>query len=171
MANPKQLDVLISDQVPDGVDPLSDPDVFLLQEVESASPAKLRFLLIRKAVGLCQICADMWQEKRYEEAASWMIRVRDILGELLDGVTDRSNPAATGVVDLYIYLLKTVLIAEQSYDVAALRAVTEVLVIELETWNSFVRLESGGSLSQGIGSQHAAESTIDGCLSMLNLYA
>ncbi|MCY2976216.1 MAG: flagellar protein FliS [Planctomycetota bacterium] len=150
---------------------MSDPDVFLLQEVESASPAKLRFLLIRKAVGLCQVCADMWQEKRYDEAAAWMIRVRDILGELLDGVTDRSNPAATGVVDLYIYLLKTVLVAEQSHDVAALKAVTEILEIELETWNSFVLQESGGSLSKGIGAPHAVEATIDGCLSMLNLYA
>jgi len=166
-----QFGVLIYDQVPDGVDPLSDPDVFLLQEVESASPAKLRFLLIRKAIGLCTVCADMWQEKRYDEAAAWMIRVRDILGELLDGVTDRSNPAATGVVDLYIYLLKTVLIAEQSHDVASLKAVTEILEIELETWNSFVRLEFGGNLSQGIGAPHVAETTIDDCLSILNLYA
>jgi len=153
------------------VDPLSDPDVFLLQEVESASPAKLRFLLIRKALGLCQACAGMWEDKRYNEAAAWMIRVRDILGELLDGVTDRSNPAAANVVDLYIYLLKTVLVAEQSHDLAALKTVIEVLEIELETWNSFVRIESSGNSEYRPGAPHAAETSMDGCMSMLNLFA
>jgi flagellin-specific chaperone FliS len=150
---------------------LNDPDVFLLQEVESASPAKLRFLLVRKAVGLCQACQSLWAEKRYDEAAGWMIRVREILGELLDGVTDRSNPAATSVVDLYIYLLKSVLVAEQSHDVSALKLITEILEIEQETWNSFVLNESNQGSQSNQGVSQALESNIDGCLSMLNLFA
>jgi flagellar secretion chaperone FliS len=150
---------------------LNDPDVFLLQEVESASPAKLRFLLIRKAAGLCQECAEMWEQKRFAEAAGWMIRVREILGELLDGVTDPSNPTAASISDLYVYLLKTVLVAEQTHNVKALVTVREILEIEMETWDTFVRNENGRSTGQQQGTPHAVESNIDGCLSMLNLYA
>lgn len=150
---------------------MSDPDVFLIQEVESASPAKLRFLLIRKALGLCQACVSMWEEKRFEEASSWLIRVREILAELLNGVTDRTNPAANNVADLYVFLLKTTLNSEQNRDLVALRTVAEILEIELVTWDTFVRKEMSDGIEQQPSNGDSVDATIDGCISMLNLFA
>jgi len=149
---------------------LIDNDAFLVQEVESASPAKLRFLLIRKALGICQSCVGMWEEKRYNESVTWMLSVREILGELLDGVTDRNNPASGSISDLYVFLLKTTLNAEVSHDIVALKSVAEILEIELVTWDSFVRKETSGSFEQN-GSHQSVDTTIDGCISMLNLFA
>ena len=137
---------------------VNDPDAFLRQEVESASPAKLRWLLLRKAIGLCQAVDQLWSEARVSEAAQWLLRVRDIFGELLDGVTDKANPAAQPVSDLYIFLLMMLENVEEGRDRVELASMIEILEVELGTWDLFVRRESQ---SQGSGvqfdrpSQHA----------------
>ena len=129
---------------------MNDPDAFLRQEVESASPAKLRWLLIRKAIGLCQAVDQLWTEARFGEADQWLLRVRDIFGELLDGVTDAKNPAASSVADLYTFLLLMLENLEKGRDRIELRAMNEILEVDLGTWDLFVRRESQ---SQGAGVQ------------------
>ena len=119
-----------------------DPDAFLRQEVESASPAKLRWLLIRKAIGLCQAVDQLWNDNRKEDAVQWVLTVRDILCELLDGVTDSKNPAAKQISDLYTFLLRSLASAELGHDRRELQNVTEILQIELGTWELFVQRES-----------------------------
>ncbi|MFO0923874.1 MAG: hypothetical protein U0905_15440 [Pirellulales bacterium] len=64
---------------------------FLLQEIELASPAKLRWLLIRKAHGLCQMVDAFLEKKEKLQANNWLLLVQDILGELLAGVTDAKS--------------------------------------------------------------------------------
>ncbi|MDZ4849493.1 MAG: flagellar export chaperone FliS [Pirellulaceae bacterium] len=122
-----------------------DPDAFLRQEVESASPAKLRWLLIRKALGLCQVVGQMWEEGRTTEAGQWMLRVREIFGELLEGVTDPKHPTAKAVSDLYTFLLKALSKVEQNRDPKGLKDIIDILHIELETWGLFVHNESRSS--------------------------
>ncbi len=121
---------------------MQDPDIFLKQEVESASPAKLRWLLIRKAVGLSEAVEQLWAEGKDLEAAQWWLRVREILTELLEGVTDKTNPAAEPIADLYIYLSRLSIEIEATRDLQGLAAFTEILKIEQETWDIFHRRES-----------------------------
>lgn len=122
-------------------DALIDPDAFLRQEVESASPAKLRWLLLRKAIGLCQAVEQLWSDARFGEADQWLLRVRDIFGELLAGVTDPKNPAAESVADLYTFLLLMLENLEKGRDRVELRAMISILDVELGTWDLFVRRE------------------------------
>ncbi len=122
-----------------------DPDAFLRQEVESASPAKLRWLLIRKAVGLCQAVDQLWSEARFDEANQWLLRVREIFGELLAGVTDPENAAAQPVADLYAFLLKMLIAIEAGRDRKELQRAVEILQIELGTWELFVQSENQAS--------------------------
>lgn len=121
---------------------MQDADVFLKQEVESASPAKLRWLLIRKAVGLSEVVGQLWADGKDLEASQWWLRVREILTELLDGVTDKANPAAEPIADLYIYLTRMAIEIEATRDLQSLAAFTEILKIEQETWDIFHRRES-----------------------------
>jgi flagellar secretion chaperone FliS len=121
---------------------LVDPDAFLKQEVESATPAKLRWLLIRKAVGLAEVVDYLWADRKFEEASQWWLRVQDILSELLDGVTDPKNPAAKPISDLYIFLAKLGIELSLSKDRQGLASFIEVLKIEQETWDLFQRRES-----------------------------
>ncbi len=121
-----------------------DPEVFLKQEVDSASPAKLRWLLIRKAVGLADVIDYLWGEGKHDEATQWWFRIRDILSELLDGVTDANNPAAKPISDLYIFLVKLAMEIQESQDRQELASFIEILKIEQETWDIYHRRESQG---------------------------
>lgn len=118
-----------------------DPDTFLKQEIDSATPAKLRYLLLRKAVGLCTTIDQLWQANDFVTAQQWCLRVRDILNEMLNGVTDRSNQAAAAISDLYVYLHRLMREADEGRDRESLAAVREILSIELETWQMYVNQE------------------------------
>ena len=118
-----------------------DQDTFLRQEVESASPAKLRWLLLQKAHGLTLIIRDQWQQGRAFEARQWVILIQDIFTELLAGVVDPKHELAHQQSDLYVFLSKLIVLSDQSQDIAALNSMREILEIEKNTWEMFVRRE------------------------------
>ncbi len=74
-----------------GRDFVLDRDAFLRQEVESATPAKLRWMLIRKAIGHCHSIEQYWKNEDWHAGMEWLIAVQDILNELLAGITDKQN--------------------------------------------------------------------------------
>jgi flagellar protein FliS len=123
-------------------------EAFLKQEVESASPAKLRFLLLQKAHGLSIVVQDLWKQKKFDEADQWVIRIQDIVTELLAGVVDPKHELAQITSDLYIFMSKLIAAVAIERDAEALHNVAEILEIEMETWSMFVRkemIESQGS--------------------------
>jgi hypothetical protein len=101
---------------------------------------------------LCQAVEQLWTESRYAEADQWLLRVRDILGELLDGVTDPKNPASKPLADLYTFLLVMQEGLEKGRDRIELQSMIEILEIEFGTWDLFVRRErQAGSLASEFG--------------------
>jgi len=116
-------------------------ELFLRQEVESASPAKLHFLLLQKAHGLSILIGDLWRKQDHNGAAQWVILVRDILSELLAGIVDSSHPLAKQQSDLYVFLSKLLIAAELEHDLIAIDNMREILDIEKTTWEMLVRRE------------------------------
>ncbi len=110
-----------------------DINPYLQQEVLSASPVRLRWMLISQAVELCRVVEGFWKNGEHAPGDQWLLRVRDILGELLAGVTC-GNPVSRQVSDFYLFLLKLVSDVEQSRDVEKLTTLKELLVLEAETW-------------------------------------
>ncbi len=121
---------------------------FLLQEIELASPAKLRWLLIRKAHGLCQMVDAFLEKKEKLQANNWLLLVQDILGELLAGVTDARNPNAKTIADLYVFLIQQTRKVFETADRKVLADITDILGIELTTWELFVQNENRQSAIQ-----------------------
>lgn len=109
-------------------------DAFLQQEVLSASPSKLRLLLIEKAYGLSEVVSQLWNGDQPQLGDQWMLRIQEILSELLEGVTDRDHPAATAISDLYIFLIQLAAETAQGRDREGLTTIREILDIERETW-------------------------------------
>lgn len=133
-----------------------DPiDRFLQQEVASASPAKLHWLLLRRAHTLTMTIGDLWAKGDLAGAQQWIILVRDILSELLAGIVDPSHPLARQQSDLYVFLSALLATAEQGNDVAALKDLREVLEIEMISWEMLVQRES---LAGGVSSASADQS-------------
>ena len=110
-----------------------DSNPYLEQEVLTASPARLKWLLLRKGVDLCQVVEQLWAQNQDSLAKQWTIRLRDILGELLAGVTGQ-DPLSRKVADLYVFSLKLLTTVELERNVSKLRQLRKILEIEEETW-------------------------------------
>ena len=124
-----------------------DNAAFLRQEVESASPAKLRWLLLQKAHGLTVYVRDLWLQGNVEEARQWVILVQDIFTELLEGIVDPKHELAKQQSDLFIFLTKLLVLSAQTQDVPSLENISEILQIEKESWEMLVRRELSGVAS------------------------
>lgn len=124
-----------------------DNAAFLRQEVESASPAKLRWLLLQKAHGLTVYIRDLWLQGKAEEAKQWVILVQDIFTELLEGIVDSKHELAKQQSDLFIFLTKLLVVSAQTQDVPSLESLAEVLLIEKDSWEMLVRREVSGATS------------------------
>jgi flagellar secretion chaperone FliS len=118
-----------------------DSETFLRQDVESASPAKLRWLLLQKAHGLTSVVREQWLNGQAFEARQWVIRIQEILTELLEGIVDPKHELAKQQSDLYVFLSKLIVLADKNQDIQALDSIREILEIEKETWEMLVRRE------------------------------
>lgn len=108
---------------------------YLESLVHSASPARLRLLLIEKAVGLCGLLSSQW--KQTPESASWdgpSLQLADILTELLSGVSQGNTPVAKKVADLYVFLIQHQNKAVDAGDPTMIDEIRVVLETEAETW-------------------------------------
>ena len=139
-----------------------DSEAFLRLEVESATPAKLRWLLLQKAHGLTEIVRDQWQKGQISEARQWVIRIQEIFGELLDGIVDPKHELAKQQSDLVIFLLKLVVLADQTQDLQALNSVREILEIEKDTWAMLARrsLANDAASTSTVGSASESDAYV-----------
>jgi flagellin-specific chaperone FliS len=115
-----------------------DTNPYLQQEVLTASPIRLRWLLIQRAEELCRLVSLLWSEGKYETGQQWLLRIRDILGELLEGVRDASNPLSGQVCDFYIFLLRLTAEVESTRDPERLGVMKDLLAYEAETWRQLL---------------------------------
>jgi flagellar secretion chaperone FliS len=129
-----------------------DNDAFLRQEVESATPAKLRWLLLQKAHGLTIAVQDLWRLGQAEEAQQWVILIQEIFTELLNGIVDPKHELARQQSDLFVFLNKLLLLSGQTQDIHAMESVTQILEIEKDTWEMLVRRDVSGTST--VPSQH-----------------
>lgn len=118
-----------------------DNNPYLQQEVLTASPVRLRWMLITRAKDLCEGVESLWRDGENLIGDQWSLRVRDILGELLAGVTN-ANPASSQVSDFYLFLLKMLSEAEQTRDLKRLRTLRDLLAYEADTWQLLMEKNS-----------------------------
>ncbi len=116
----------------------ADTTPYLQQEVLSASPARLRWMLIARAAELCGFVDQLWSNGQVALGNQWLLRIREILGELLDGVKDSQNPLSTPICDFYLFLLQVTLEVDKHQDRERLKVLAELLAIEAETWRLVV---------------------------------
>lgn len=116
----------------------SEINPYLQQEVLSASPIRLRWMLVQRCEVLCGLVQELWAANNHSQAEQWLLRIREIIGELLDGVKDAENPCSKTITDFYIFLLQLSLEVESSRDPHRLQLLKELFAIESETWRQVV---------------------------------
>ncbi len=120
----------------------NEENPYLKLDVMGASPVRLRWMLISRASELCGLVESLWMGGDKTEANGWLLRIREILGELLGGVRDASNPLGKSVADFYVFLLKLLTDIEKSQSSEDLSQLKMLLDIEQETWHQVMLRES-----------------------------
>jgi flagellar protein FliS len=108
--------------------------IYLETEINTATPQKLRLMLIAGALRHARRTLDLWEEKNFEAALESLIRCRDIVAELLAGVQLDASPLAKQVGGIYVYLFSALTEVQQSRDRAELAAIIRVIEEDYETW-------------------------------------
>lgn len=121
---------------------------YLQGTVGTASPAKLRLMLIERAAEISGGLAASWATGPSTEASQASLRLLEILTELLDGITAQGDlDLSRRVADLYVFLVQHLLAAESAADAATAREIETVLRIEAETWRAVCARE--GAMAPG----------------------
>ena len=109
-------------------------EIYLETQVQTATPQKLRLMLIEGALRFARRTQAGWSAGRIDEALESLIRTRDIISELMAGVEPDASPLTRQVNGLYTYLFSALTEAGQTRDEHQLAAVIRVLEEERETW-------------------------------------
>jgi flagellar protein FliS len=107
---------------------------YLEAEVMTATPQKLRLLLIDGALRFAHQTLNLWSENRNDDAIETLIRCRLILGELLSGIRVEESQLTRRVAGVYLFLLRCLAEAQLKHDVKRLQEMIKVLEFERETW-------------------------------------
>jgi flagellar protein FliS len=146
---------------------------YLENLVKTASPARLRLLLIERAIEVADwlaktpIATDAPIANGDKEGSTpasqgfakspqmlreeQTLRLRDLLGALLDGVTEKDSDVAKQVSDLYVFLIQAVGKAEAAGDPHSWQQIASILRIEQETWAEVCTAQCRGLASPASG--------------------
>jgi flagellar protein FliS len=114
---------------------MTDPRfIYLETQINTASPQKLRLMLIEGGIRYAQLALDHWEQGRSEDGLAAVQRCRSIIEELIGGIRADGSALTRQVLDIYTFLYNTLNDVEWQRDVARLADVISVLLEERETW-------------------------------------
>ena len=112
---------------------ISDP--YMITQVLTGSPAKLRLLLIEAALKLANRTREQMTNAQWNDAVETCIHCQDIVTELITSPHDADDaPLARRVRDLYLFVHRTLVAATVERSAPKLAEAITILEIERETW-------------------------------------
>lgn len=109
-------------------------DSYLESQVMTATPQKLRLMLIDGAMGAGRQAIGFWEAGDNERASAAITRCRNIISELLAGIKPDSTPLTKRVAGVYVFLFKLMTEAQLHQQPELIRQALEILSVEQETW-------------------------------------
>jgi len=107
---------------------------YLESKVLTAPPQRLQLMLIEGAIRFGRQAVEALRRGDEIAASGPLLRVIDILGELLAGVREHQSDLNRQVADCYWYLFRRVSEAKINTDAAILEEVLRLLEYERQTW-------------------------------------
>ncbi len=126
-------------------------DEYLENAVRAASPARIRLMLIDRAIEVCNVLAIKYRESDCLKGPNEQsIQLLDILGELLGGVANNKNDLCVQVSDLYVFLCQELVRAESTADADKIESIRDVLRIDSETWRAVCASEQPAAILSAV---------------------
>ncbi len=110
-------------------------DTYLETQVLTATPQKLRLMLIEGAIRFVNQTQHYWELGRAEEALESSIRAREIVSELMSSLSPEKSPFANQMLPVYGYIFRTLTEAQLQQSTEKLADALRVLGEERETWS------------------------------------
>lgn len=107
---------------------------YLEAQILTATPQKLRLLLIDGAIRCSMQAMELWDQNQNEKALEAIIRARNIVSELLAGIRQDHTELTRRVAEVYMFLFRTLTDAQLRRDRDKVRSAIQVLEVERETW-------------------------------------
>ncbi|GAA5504743.1 flagellar protein FliS [Novipirellula caenicola] len=124
-------------------------DGYLESSIQHATPARLRLMLLERSVEVARVLANAWRTQPEKKGCNeYSLKLLDLLTELLSGITGNEE-VCVQVADLYVFLSKHLLLAEQSSDADAIDELRQVLEVEADTWRMVCANETLAKVSGG----------------------
>jgi flagellar protein FliS len=111
-------------------------DVYLETQINTATPQRLRLMLIERALRRTRVAQDAFREGRIGDGKAAIGHCRDIVSELIAGISPEGSPLAGQILGVYMYLLTTLVESQFTHDIQRLADVIRVLEEERVTWQA-----------------------------------
>jgi flagellar protein FliS len=112
----------------------SATDKYLETQVTTATPQRLRLMLIEGAQRRVHAAHAAWQAGQIAEGVAAVEHCRNIVAELIAGIHPDQTPTAKQVLGMYLFLLSALTEAQFTHDSHRLSDVARVLDEERQTW-------------------------------------
>ena len=132
---------------------------YLETELLTATPQKLRYLLICGAMRFARETVAGWERGDQEAAGEALIRCRRIIAELMGSIRPETSQTAQAVLGLYAFLFRHLTEAQLHRDAGRIHDVVRVLEEEGETWRLVCEQFPEAPTSQELAAQKPAEVT------------
>ncbi|WP_254513168.1 flagellar export chaperone FliS [Anatilimnocola floriformis] len=109
-------------------------NTYLETQITTATPQKLRLMLIEGAIRFAQQAINAWEEGRGEDGLSALMRSQAVVAELLGSVREDGTPITRQVIDIYAFLALELHAAEMDADAQRIAGVIRVLQEDRQTW-------------------------------------
>lgn len=107
---------------------------YLESKVLTAPPQRLHLMLIEGAIRFGRQAEDALKQGDQVAAATPLMRIIDILGELVAGVRENKSDLNTKLANLYWFMFRRVTEAKISGDASPLTETLRLLEFERQTW-------------------------------------
>jgi flagellar secretion chaperone FliS len=115
--------------------PISARDNYLETEVLTATPQKLRLMLIEGAIHAAERTRHFWSAGDKDLAFDTMIRAQQIVTELMSSLNyENDNPLIKKLAAVYLFVFRTLVEANVKHDEKKLDEAIRVLEEERVTW-------------------------------------
>ena len=108
---------------------------YLQAEVQTATPQKVRLMLIEAAIKNIYRTKKAWEEEKFEAGFDSLSLAQDIVAELLSSLDKESNPDLVGkIASIYVFIFRCLSEAGMTHDPVKLDDALRILTSERETW-------------------------------------
>jgi flagellar protein FliS len=110
-------------------------ETYLESQVMTATPQRLRLMLIDGAIRFARQAIQFWgDDGAAPESIEAVVRCRAVISELLSSVREDGTELPKQVAGIYLFLFQNLTEAQLNRDVEKVEETVRVLEVERETW-------------------------------------